>query len=215
MLLEVAITDGSSFYDDDAPLPAGLHQALEVVNALFAPGRLTVRPVRVRRIAAEDPLAIFRGDHAAIERMHRALHTCDPDGVAPDDRFIPLWLAGCLRLSDPVLGETSQPEGFVPRIPDGFPAAGRAHGVFIKGRDCDAGSAPIEWPAAYLGRLIAHELGHYLGLYHTVEADGTADALDDTGPENLMHYRPLQGADAGFSASQLRVMRRHPAVRWE
>ena len=124
-------------------------------------------------------------------------------------------LAGCLRLSDPVLKKTSEPEGFVPRIPDGLAAPGRAHGVFIRGRACREGSASITWPTGYLARLIAHELGHYLGLYHSVEEDGTADLLADTDAGNLMSFRPSTTGSPSFSASQFRIMRRHPAVRWE
>lgn len=78
-----------------------------------------------------------------------------------------------------------------------------------------AGSQPAAWPAGYLGRLIAHELGHYLGLYHSVEEDGTVDRLDDTGADNVMFWRPASVASPAFSTSQFRVMRRHPAVRWD
>ncbi len=45
--------------------------------------------------------------------------------------------------------------------------------------------------ADVLGRLIAHEVGHYLGLFHTVEVSGAVDQIADTpeGPDgdtNLM-----------------------------
>ena len=59
----------------------------------------------------------------------------------------------------------------------------------------------------------AHELGHYLGLYHAVEADGLGDALDDTGPDNIMHFNPGLATAVGFSPAQGRVMRMHPAAR--
>ncbi|MBL9105721.1 MAG: hypothetical protein JNL82_32665 [Myxococcales bacterium] len=48
-----------------------------------------------------------------------------------------------------------------------------------------------------------------LGLYHTVEAD----TLDDTTADNIMNPRPALATAAGFSPSQGRVMRMHPAVR--
>ncbi len=215
VLLEVALTSGSVFHGDDEPLPAELAAALDEVNALLRPGRLSVRAVRVRRVEGEDPLDFQRGDHAALERLHGTLHACDEGGAAPDEGYVPLVLAGCLRLTDPVLKKTSEPEGFVPRIPDGLAAPGRAHGVFIRGRACREGSPSLSWPTGYLGRLIAHELGHYLGLYHSVEEDGTADLLGDTGADNLMHHRPSSVASPAFSPSQFRVMRRHPAVRWQ
>lgn len=40
------------------------------------------------------------------------------------------------------------------------------------------------------------------------------DLLDDTGADNLMNYRSSTTGSVGFCASQFRVMRRHPAVRW-
>ncbi len=214
VLLEVAITSGSVFHGNGEPLPADLVAALDEVNALLRPGRLSVRPVRVRRVDVEDPLDFQRGDHAALDRFHGTLHSCDEGGTAPDDGYVPLVLAGCLRLTDPVLKKTSEPEGFVPRIPDGLASPGRAHGVFIRGRACRDGSQPISWPTGYLARLIAHELGHFLGLYHSVEEDGTVDLLEDTGADNLMSYRPSTVTSPAFSASQFRIMRRHPAVRW-
>jgi hypothetical protein len=213
VLLEVAITSGSSLHGDREASPAVLDAALAAVNTLLAPGRLKVHPVRIRRVDGEDPLSFERGDHATLDDLHREVHACDKGGSSPSDLWVPLYLAGCLRLDDPVQMQATEPNGFVPHVPDGPPPVpGRAHGLFIKGRACDAGAEPIVWSADILARLIAHELGHYLGLYHAVEQDGSTDRLDDTGADNIMHYLAQGGA---FSASQLRVMRRHPSVRWE
>lgn len=65
-----------------------------------------------------------------------------------------------------------------------------------------------------LSRLLAHEIGHYLGLYHTSEAVFDAhDPLDDTPLDEdsfLMHAIP-QGDQ--LSPEQAGVMRRNPHVR--
>ncbi len=69
-----------------------------------------------------------------------------------------------------------------------------------------------------LGVVIAHELAHFLGLFHTVEAaaPGAApleDQLDDTdtGDQWLMHWSP-QADSTAFSAEQARRLRTSPWI---
>jgi hypothetical protein len=214
VLLQIAITPGSVWHDDADAFPASLSSALDEVNALLSPGHLSVRAVRVRRIAGEDPIVVERGEHAALDRVGATLYDCDPGGQSPDDTWVPVVLVGCLQMHDPLRQQTTEVDGLVPHIPDGFPAAGHAHGVYLKGHGCSPGATPAEIDPQTLGKLLAHELGHYLGLYHSVEADGTADALADTTADNIMNYSPLQVAAPGFTTGQFRVMRRHPAIRW-
>jgi hypothetical protein len=213
--LEVAITAGSALYESSETFPTTLSAAIEQANALFAPGGLSVQAVRVRRIAGEDPIIVERGDHSALDRVGAMLHDCEADGRAPDDSFVPVVLAGCLQVRDPLLMQRTEVDGLVPHIPDGFPAEGRAHGVFLKGRGCSSGSPSVPIEPQVLGKLLAHELGHYLGLYHSVEADGATDAIADTSAANIMNYRPLQVSAPEFTAGQFRVMRRHPAIHWQ
>ena len=41
-------------------------------------------------------------------------------------------------------------------------------------------SAPLASESALIGQTLAHEVGHFLGLRHTTEHDGTADPISDT-----------------------------------
>lgn len=70
---------------------------------------------------------------------------------------------------------------------------------------------------AELALVATHEMGHYLGLFHTVELAGDyQDQLDDTsglpsGPGNLM-YPSDTDEETRFSPDQGWVMRRSPSV---
>jgi hypothetical protein len=76
-----------------------------------------------------------------------------------------------------------------------------------------------------IGLIAAHEIGHFLGLYHTVEQDGTHDFMDDTaecpatgqddvcpivGGGYLMHWQAVGGTD--ITDGQGLVIRGHPLV---
>lgn len=107
--------------------------------------------------------------------------------------------------------------GVAARVPGPKLNGTHVSGVMV---DYDYGSATTG------GYITAHEISHYLGLFHTVESDGTHDIIDDTlecpangtdgtcptvGGGYLMHWSVL-GTDPIITDGQGRVMLGHPLV---
>lgn len=69
------------------------------------------------------------------------------------------------------------------------------------------------WAGGGIGEVMAHESGHFLGLFHTLEQDGSRDALDDTDTsrDNLMFWSASGGQTLTYGQGY--VMRNHPVVK--
>jgi hypothetical protein len=210
--LRFLITPASVFHDPAADGDARLNEVVAELNARLASGHVTASISSICRSPAggAESAEFHSGDFtnlAAVEASFR-------DQCAPDDgHSIPVILAGCLMLDDTFAHRASEVRGFTTHIPGGFGGNDGADGVFIKGSLCGTPIPTVmSWASASLGQLLAHELGHYLGLYHSVESDGSVDQLDDTDANNLMYYMSSLTTSAGLSPTQAAIALRHPLV---
>ena len=188
-----------------------------VVEELLGAAHLVIewKPILTPVVDWEDRINYSRKNHdELIEIYERAQESMvDEGGLLSIDR-LPVFLAPCLISNQLLSDTTTQPDGFVPRIPGGFALLGSADGVWLKGNDStQTDPNPYWFNGEWLGIVLAHEIGHYLGLFHAVEAQEVEDHIEDTGPDNLMNFRPLtQGGD--LTPQQINVIRQHPMIQW-
>jgi hypothetical protein len=203
--LRVRLAIASEAEDGGAPfLRSSIwSQAWERARAYFALANVALELDREASI--EGPpfgiLSFDAGDPSALDPTFAQAMDALGDGV-DDSGFVPLILVRCLRYGTVVPAELS---GYTPRVPGGAPAGAAAGGVFLALGSC---ASPTHDPEG-LGFVIAHEIGHYLGLYHSDEAAGAhrAAPIDN----NLMQSGKtpdLPGAT--WSPAQVDVLRRHP-----
>jgi hypothetical protein len=190
----------------EAPAAEPLQAALVVARGLLAPAAIDLAPLRYHDIAAEH-CWLVKGPDAAGDDVARLFEAgaAEGDGVA---LFIveQIAVAGGAPGLDLLLGVA----GGVPGDP-----LGRGH---------DRAGVAVAWgisadQPALLGRVIAHELAHYLGLFHSTEAPGEdgaalADTIPDTAapePGNLMHWT-VSATTTRLSPQQGRVLRGSAAL---
>ncbi|MCH9680524.1 MAG: hypothetical protein K0V04_03740 [Deltaproteobacteria bacterium] len=147
---------------------------------------------------------------ASLQQHVHAQLQADPT----DARFVPVALVRCLDYEDPTATSRSRPVGQATRIPGSLADAATPSLVVLAGGDCQAGpdATLIHDPARY-GVVLAHEIGHYLGLFHVDTALGSH--LPAAGDERLMASTIAQAIDperAWFSPAQATVLLRHPDV---
>lgn len=154
---------------DDAALSDA---AWEVAVARFAAAGIELHLQRRESMPPVGEL-IYERDMAGLAPLHDEVMDRLP--LSSDDlRFVPLVVVPSLRFDDPVHGLSSRPAGQTTRIPGGLDETTPSAVVVA--------AAPGD-DAERTGVVLAHELGHYLGLPHggglmDAEIATVADALD-------------------------------------
>ncbi len=139
-------------------------------------------------------------DFEALRPLHAAARArCGTTGA------LRVFLSACWRYRDEIARSTSEPAGLTTRIPAGLFDDDVPDGVVLRAGVCPVGSG------APRPRVLAHELGHAMGLFHSVELDGAADDLADTDGDDVMNADPSRST-RGFTADQSAVLRRYPRL---
>ncbi len=205
---------GASLQAADAPDDVTMQTALDVVRDAYSNADIDVREVRFIDHPTPFPTVELdapceAGDLFALAKSARGLGGADGADIFLVDGFVCFIGAG-VDIGNAISGIAAG----VPGPP--FVRGSEHAGVAVRYRD----SGDAEENGRALGVVIAHELAHFLGLYHTREAsffnappifDEIADSPDgDDADENLMFF----GADENItlSESQARVLRTSPLV---
>jgi hypothetical protein len=215
--LDAYLVGGGGWATSGGAVPRPLARAIDDANEVLAQVGLSIGEVRVHSIVGR-----LRRDFEVLEGSSGRLSV--PSELAPMYRLT----AGARRPSVHV---------FFVRMIDG--AAGIASGIpgphAVPGTGASGVAIAVDViPEALLGLVMVHEVGHYMGLFHTSELDGTVnDPLPDTGEcridrdldgDGLLVRDECRGTGAGnvmfwageapaLSAQQGTIMRRALFVR--
>ncbi len=123
-----------------------------------------------------------------------------------------LLVAPCVRTRDSVRGESRAVDGYTTHIPGGALSEETPDAVLLSA-GCGATYPVVDGVPLGYGRLLAHEVGHFLGLFHTSESNTGSGPIADPREQNLMHAIPLREGARGLTPQQVEVARRHPWLR--
>lgn len=188
---------------------AFLDAALDVVREAWAPVGLSLGAVRTRAVdpsLATVELAEGRCEGGQLDAL-LATGQGAPAGV---DLFLVDGFV-CLLNGGVDVG------GAIGGLSAGIPGPAWVHGSRRSGVAVATGRAADD-PLG-LGSVMAHELGHFLGLYHTKESSSGGEPIEDEiedspagddADENLMYF--AVGFDRSLSEGQGQVLRTSPFV---
>ena len=201
----------------DATAAAGdprLQEVLRRAGELYRPAGITLEAVNYRNLSAADQ-----------QRFSTVRTEADLPALFATTTQLGDTLDQALTLNLIIVQQILIADGNVLGVSAGIPGPAGLHGFATSG---------VVMTAAVLGdpeigsQTMAHEMGHFLGLYHTTEVDSVmADVLDDT-PEcpadawqqqnipcpdvqNLMFPYAHPGAD--ITGQQVQMMHKSPLVK--
>ncbi|MBI4957766.1 MAG: hypothetical protein HY908_37515 [Myxococcales bacterium] len=189
-----------------------LDEGLAAAASHWAPAGLALRfhePV-LAEVPRTTPADVGAADSGALDALAGEASLALGETAAGGATLI---LVPCLRAKSLLADAPSEVDGHTPRIPGGFAADGYGDAVLVRTGTCAGPPQPYWLSPAAFGRVVAHELGHYLGLYHIDTPDGLDLHLPDVSWDNLMHHIPSSVVDPGLTARQAHVALHHPLVR--
>ena len=216
--LRVYLVGLSDVSPQTAPTDPNLSATFAEVDRILNAAGITIGQTTFHTLSARDDAsyAIVR----SFGEIQRMVKLATAPAVDDQQRSINIFLnRGFAFASGPVLGISAGIPGAAGLY--GSEASGLAFTVEYLGTSVDGRQGAVDGNA-YTGLVMAHEIGHYLGLFHVIEVAGGEDPLDDTpncrgydascaASLNLMH--PFAwGDNIALSPLQSRVLQLHPIL---
>ena len=199
--LELRVAVGRDEEGDLVTSPTRLKAALAEAAEIFADAGVTLITERSAAIDASTTLSVGPGQRQQVDALYeRATEALDD---AESARYVPVMVVKCVEYLPPVGAKTLL--GYTPRIPGGAPFGRSASGVVLATHDCTKEPELIE--VKTWGRLMAHELGHHLGLFHSDQALSRGEGKGVT--PDLMRSDGAFSPGGRFISKHRRILRRH------